>query len=139
MGCVTCHGSVFYMHALVLMYYFVCIVVFGYYLSLSPPPPPPPPHTQAIALAKVLEGSAAQDDFTESLAGFYLLKYGTPQPKLSRQDSTIRNMKFQATMARQRKRLSGKKNSIPEGLFSVKLLLEVARIYFKQTAFDKPM
>ena len=74
-----------------------------------------PPNTQAIALAKVIEGSAKQDDFADSVAGFYLLKYGTPQPVLSRQDSTIRGMKFQATIARQRKRLSGKKNSIQEG------------------------
>lgn len=64
---------------------------------------------QAIALAKVMDGSLKQDDYTEYLTGFYLLKYGTPKPALQRQDSTVRNMKYHATLKEQRSRLSGKK------------------------------
>lgn len=55
-----------------------------------------------------MDGSLKQDDYTEYLTGFYLLKYGTPQPSLSRQDSTVRGMKYHATLKAQRKRLSGK-------------------------------
>ena len=55
-----------------------------------------------------MDGSLKQDDYTEYLTGFYLLKYGTPQPALSRQDSTVRGMKYHATLKEQRKRLSGK-------------------------------
>ncbi len=79
--------------------------------SLFPP--------QAIALAKVLDGSSKQDDFTEHLSGFYLLKYGTSQPALARQDSTVRNMKYYATFKDQRKRLSGKKKTGEQGESSV--------------------
>ncbi|XP_064394546.1 uncharacterized protein LOC135341815 [Halichondria panicea] len=70
---------------------------------------------KAIALAKVLDGSSKANEFAESLQGFYLLKYGTSQPVLARQDSTVRKMKFQATLKDQRKRLSGRdsKTTIP--------------------------
>ncbi len=59
-------------------------------------------------MLSVLDGSI-KDDYTEHLTGFYLLKYGTPQPSLSRQDSTVRSMKYHATLKDQRKRLSGKR------------------------------
>ena len=58
------------------------------------------PLLQAIALAKLIEGGdrvSRKDDFTATLAGFYLLKYGTDAPRLVRQDSDIKHMRHHTT------------------------------------------
>ncbi|CAI8014338.1 Switch-associated protein 70 [Geodia barretti] len=55
---------------------------------------------KAIALAKVAEGEPhAQErrELEQALSGFFLLKYGTDQPLLRRQDSDIQHMKHHTT------------------------------------------
>ncbi len=54
-------------------------------------------HTQAIALSKLIESGGQMDEVTESMSGFYLLKYGTHDPQLSRVDSSIRHLKYHTT------------------------------------------
>ena len=55
-------------------------------------------HTQAIALARLAEdGESGRKELEDALSGFFLLKYGTNQPLLRRQDSDIRQMKHHTT------------------------------------------
>ena len=63
------------------------------------------PLPQAIALAKLAEGKGSRDGFAESLAGFYLLKYGTNAPKLQRGASEIRHLRHY-TAPRQYKKIA---------------------------------
>ena len=57
--------------------------------------------SQAIALAKVAEDGEPQaherKELEQALSGFFLLKYGTDQPLLRRQDSDIQHMKHHTT------------------------------------------
>ncbi len=57
-------------------------------------------HTQAIALARLIEREVEADDISDSLSGFYLLKYGTHEPKLSRIDSNIKILRHHTTPRR---------------------------------------